>query len=263
MSVALSVRIYSEDKNEQSAAAIETLLGKLLECFDGHTRVVSFEAEKDNWALHGNRWRAQKPDVRLQNETRALVRGIANELRKPSGHVVFHYDGDTLWADQAEAPLRADFTRVMRRGVREALDARTSARPRPERSRLPAPPLSDKEIEERLGRLIECAPFYSIEAWLYQATARAKELCMSEHEGRDVERFEAWGEDRELLDEVRAPKESVCLRDQHNAELAKRVPVAEVLAVGKSLAGFRDALRACPTLALRMKVDARVQGMAR
>jgi len=129
------------------------------------------------------------------------LRYLARKIAEPGGFVVFHYDGDERWSERAESPARAQFDREIRRRVEQVLSA----------SRMPR-----EVIARHLARLIECVPFYSLEAWTYQATARAIALC----------------------------REEVCLRDAHNADLGKHVPVWEVVQAGRSMTWFVWSLHA-------------------
>lgn len=65
-------------------------------------------------------------------------------------------------------------------------------------------------------------PYYSLEAWVYQATHHAIALCEKHHAGKDAGEFERWAKARASLDEVIKPKEATCLRDHHNPELAAK-----------------------------------------
>ncbi len=100
----------------------------------------------------------------------------------------------------------------------------------------------------RLSCLIECVPFYSVEAWMYQATQRAAELCRQHHGGVGVELFEAWAANPTALDEHPKPKTATPLADRHNDELGRSCPVPQVLQLGKSMTHFAWALHACSDL---------------
>jgi hypothetical protein len=175
-----------------------------------------------------NRWRsAQAKD---QFSKRELWRYLARKVAETGGFVVFHYDGDTRWSKSTESPARAQFDREVRIRVAQVLSG--SQR-------------SPEEISQQMGRIIECVPFYSVEVWTYQATARAIALCREKYRGADVEKFEAWGADRTKLDDEWKPKEQSCLRDEHNEELGKHVPVWKVAQAGCSMMGFVWSLHAC------------------
>jgi hypothetical protein len=145
--------------------------------------------------------------------------------------VVFHFDGDTPWADRARSQTPVQFDREVRVRVRQHLSK------------------DPDSIESRMARLIEVTPHYSVEAWTFQATDHAIGICRKKYFGRDVNKFEQWSLDRGELDEVVKPKEETCLSNRHNAELAERVPCRQVLAAGKSFSELLKRLRSCPELA--------------
>ena len=94
-----------------------------------------------------------------------------------------------------------------------------------------------------MERLKQAVPYYSIEAWLFQNTSEAIQLCETHYSGRDAEQFRAWEQDRPALDEVVKPKESVCLGAKHNLALAsKSFPARQVRGTGKSFAAVIQAL---------------------
>src|SRR5262249_385853 len=144
--------------------------------------------------------------ARDEAEKRELWRYLARKISEPGGFVVFHYDGDSVWSKRTESQARAQFDREVRTRVEQVLSGSQ---------------LSREEIARRMGRLIECIPFYSVEAWMYQATTRAITLCREKYRGVDIEKFEAWGERRAELDEVWKPKEKSCLGSEHNEDLGK------------------------------------------
>ena len=120
--------------------------------------------------------------------------------------VFFHVDGDRRWSERASSEHAAKFDGIVRTRVRNVLRAKGVA---------PA------KVDALMGRLFAVMPYYSIESWLFQNTRTAIELCRTHHDGRDVERLEAWALDRRAFDEIDKPKESLCLRDQHNLALAR------------------------------------------
>jgi hypothetical protein len=230
-----SIVLLSEDKSDQSWRGLRAIVLRLLRPFedDGFTpRVVLLPRdERAHTMVIGNRWRSTNP--RDETHVRDLLGYLARKLEEPSSFVVFHYDGDARWADRRRSQARDQFARFRNR-VHQTLAG--SKR------------LSPQEVERRMERLIECVPFYSVEAWTYQATARAVALCHERHRGADADTFARWGADRTRLDDVDKPKDSTCLRDAHNAELGAHVPVEEVVQAGRSLAEFVRALRACGDL---------------
>lgn len=211
---------------------LQAILEKLLRRFedDGFTRRVEIVPAdpKLRPILIANRWRSTQP--RDEAEKRELWKYLARKVAEPGGFVVFHYDGDESWSRRAESSARAQFDREIRRRVEQVLVA--------------SPRVPRDAIAGHLARLIECVPFYSVEAWTYQATERAIALCREKHRGTDVNRFEAWGRDRTALDDLPKPKDEICLRDAHNADLGKHVPVWEVAQAGRSMTWFVWSLHA-------------------
>jgi hypothetical protein len=95
----------------------------------------------------------------------------------------------------------------------------------------------DAQARQRMERLKQVVPFYSIEAWLFQNIREAIRLCETHHSGRDVMKFRAWEQERSALDEVMKPKEAVCQGAKHNLTLASQgFPAREARGAGKSFA---------------------------
>jgi hypothetical protein len=235
--------LLSED-GARSWQGLKAILQKLLRRFedDGFTpRVEILPAELLGTITLGNRWRSTNP--RDQREKRDLWRYVARKISEPGGFVVFHYDGDMPWMARSSAQARAQFERELRLRVRQVLAGHTDG----------------GELDRRLARLIECVPYYSIEAWTYQATERATELCKKYYDGADVGKFEHWQVHRAELDDVKQPKKKTCLKDEHNDDLGKHVPVWEVEQARCSLSAFISELRLCGDLsdAVAHRVDDR------
>ena len=230
-----SIALLSEDGSEPTWRGLKTLLEKLLHRFedDGFTPRVEVLPSDSNLrpVLVANRWRNKTGQY--EADKRDLWRYLARKISEPGGFVVFHYDGDSGWTKRGASGGSAQFDREVRTRVAQVLGA----------SRIPP-----DEIARRLRRLVECVPFYSIESWTYQATARAVALCHEKHRGADAHKFEAWGADRTKLDDVPKPKEETCLRAEHNEELARHVPVWEVAQAGRSFTWFLWCLHACDDL---------------
>ena len=90
-------------------------------------------------------------------------------------------------------------------------------------------------------------------SWVWYAQPRevTTEAARTDSErGRRLRVASGRQDDQALLDEVECPKDSVCLADRHNEELAVGVPVDAVVAAGASLSAFRDSLARCPSSAL-------------
>ena len=230
-----SIALLSEDRSEGTWRGLRAIVERLLRRFedDGFTRRTEIVPPEPNVrpVLIANRWR--DTTGQYESEKRELWRYLARKVSEPGGVVVFHYDGDGRWSRRGESTARAQFAREVRTRVEQVLAAQ----------RLPR-----EEIAKRMGRLVECVPFYSVEAWIYQATERAIQLCQERYRGADAGRFREWGADRTRLDEVPKPKEETCLRDKHNDELGRHVPVWEVVQAGRSMTWFVWCLHACGDL---------------
>lgn len=230
-----SIALLTEDSSEQTWRGLKEIVQKLLRRFedDGYTpRIEMLPAEPNlRPILVANRWRSVKP--RDEADKRELWRYLARKISEPGGFVVFHYDGDSVWSKRARSPSRAQFDREVRTRVEQVLQG----------AKLPR-----EEIARRMTRLIECVPFYSVEAWTHQATTRAITLCRERYGGADVGKFERWAADRTALDEVSKPKEATCLRDTHNEDLARHLVISDVAHAGCSMTSFVWILQACSDL---------------
>lgn len=205
-----SIVLTTEDKSESTWRALKIILEKLLCRFEND----GFTTDDDvRLILRANQWRSHDP--RDDAAKRDLWRYLARKISEPGGFVLFHYDGGTPWSKRSTCACRLTFAEVRTR-VAQVLKAGKV-------------PLSAEEIQRRLSR-----PFYSTEAWTYQATTRAVHLCQEKHRGADIHKFQGWAADRTTLDEVSKPKEATCLRDHHNEDLAGHVPAWEVARAGCS-----------------------------
>jgi hypothetical protein len=211
-------------------------------------------------AVRGSTLRAQVPSL-------ATIREIATLLQ--SGRfVLVHFDGDTAWSRRAESTAAAHFRERVASRVRAVVNDSMRAqapgpktrRRRSEPSPLPVPEADlTAKVDASLARLRLVCPYYSVEAWLYQATPTAITIARKRYGGRDVELFETWQQDRALADEVERIADEVCLHRFHNADLAAaltREVVDEVLAARTSLHAAVEDLRNCEPLltALRATV---------
>ena len=77
-------------------------------------------------------------------------------------------------------------------------------------------------LGDRLDRVREVVPYYSIESWLYQSTARLRELCQAGC-GKHLDLIDQWEANRTLLDEVRKPKDQLCVGSTKNRDLAESI----------------------------------------
>ncbi len=233
MSARFSIALLSED-GEAAWPGLKALIEKLLRRFenDGTPRIEVVPADPQVRAIvKSNGWRSGKAADESKN--RDLWRYIARKIAEQKGFVLFHYDGDKPWSRRAESTAIADFDRKLRARVAQVLASHG---------------LSAGEVSRKLSRLIECVPFYSVEAWHYQATDHAIALCQRKHRGAHVDQLARWAADRTLLDDVEKPKENCCLGGDHNDALGKHVPVREVVQAGRSLTWFVWSLHASPDL---------------
>lgn len=212
----------AEDSSEQAQAALQTLVRRVLRHVDEHVRTNRLNLlpgeETDAVAALGAAWKAT--DAARRGDRLRLVKYLARLLAVATPTLVFfHFDGDVPWGSRARSENAMKWNA---RVVEEILRF-----------------VGSRKAELDFDRLIPVTPYYSIEAWLFQATDRALSFCRGCHH----EQIAAWSEDRARLDEEVRPKMLVCFGSERNADLAKEVPVVEVLAAGKSLAAFVEDLR--------------------
>ena len=240
----LSILLLTEDSGKQGYATIHALALEMLRLVDAQAQFtkesVDFEPlqnEQARLALRANMWKSS--ESRDAPKRVELVRAIAGKLMEPNGFVFFHFDGDRRWKKRREGENTAKFEQLISSRVEELL-----------RTRLKELGMRGQELEERLigrmQRLRSLTPYYSIESWLFQNTEAAKRICREQYNGKDLERFEEWEAERQLLDEVEKPKAAVCLRDGHNKELAESsFPTQAVFEVGKSFTAAVNTLISC------------------
>ncbi|WP_147442664.1 hypothetical protein [Corallococcus interemptor] len=191
-------------------------------------------------ALHANVWKSEKArDRRHQVE---LVRTLATQLLRDHGWAFFHFDGDRPWSERSSSENVAKFSQLIEAKVYTLIVEQFSTR-----ATRAATPVAQQEVEaqarQRMNRLKRIVPFYSIEAWLFQNTRVAIRLCERHYGGRDADQFQRWEQERHTLDEVRKPKEQVCLGAKHNSALASEAfPARDVHAAGCSFASVVDKL---------------------
>lgn len=237
-----SFLLLTEDTGGQSFPVLRVLVQKVLRLIDASINTERIELEplrgkEELLAMGANRWKAHD---KFQREQALLRTRVANELKM--GHfVVFHVDGDCLWSEYLAAKNKDDFSTIqgkqafeerIRFAVGRLLsgegDNQQRAQARKGAQAQPQPPV---DVEECLSRLFLWMPCYSIEAWLYQSIDLALELCKRHYKGRDVDRFDTWKDQRAQLEELRKPKDTICLTDEHNLELAERFPAPIVEAL--------------------------------
>jgi hypothetical protein len=231
-----SLLIITEDSGADGHATIVAVVKRMLQLVvpDYQTHRLGFEPKdaQAQRALQGTGWKSKDPKTHADRAT--ALRTIATKLGRKEGFVLFHIDGDRTWAERRSSENVELFkTRVVEL-VRKLLVQ--SGR-------------SVQEAETRLLRLFPVVPFYSIEAWLFQHTEVAIRLCRDRYQGRDIGRFEAWRQDRAALDDVKEPKEEVCLKSLHNLECAgPGYPAQAVFEAGRSYTECVVRLRGCAEL---------------
>ena len=237
-----SILILSEDSAKDAHATVCVLARRMLRLIqpDYVENDVVFlplgaESADAQRAVQGNRWDSR--DARGQTWRIALIRTLATRvLAGENSFVFYHIDGDQPWKERKRSEKLSKFERFRDEIARHAEALKQDMDPVEIRA----------AVRDRLQLL---TPFYCIEAWLYQNTEQAITLCIRHYQGRHRDRFEQWGQDRELLDEVVKPKEQVELAGKHNCELAKQgFPSQAVYAAGKSFAATVDRLKACQGL---------------
>jgi hypothetical protein len=229
---AFSIALLIEDKSDKTWRGLRAILEKLLHRFEDDGFTVRAEILPRDVAtrpiMNGNRWRSADPRDHASKVD--LVKYLARKVSEAHGFALFHYDGDVAWIRKNESGSPEQFEREIRFKVHQVL-ANDG--------------VPDSEIRRRLGRLLECVPFYSVEAWTYQATERAIQICEERYRGADAETFRAWSRDRATLDDEHKVKERTVLGGNHNDELGPHVPVRDVVDAGRSLAAFVASLLAC------------------
>ncbi len=237
---ALVFLLVSEDRSDGALDVLESISKGLMRevcagCSTAPSRMrfdpVEGQARK---AAIANRMASRKEGSRQERVT--LTRAIATGLATPRGFVVYHMDGDVVWAKRKKSAAPDRLEEWVKQPVRQLLAAKKGN---------PA---------ALLAKLLFVCPFYSIESWLYQNGRVAKQLCSAKCGGMHVRRIDSWETDRGLLDEVDRPKEAICLGDEYNARLAREAfPFGEVIGAGKSLAATRDRFAGCNELVEGLK----------
>lgn len=237
----LSVLLLTEDSGDWAFETFRSLAKELLKQVDEHvqTHKISFEPVRNKQALqslHANVWKSTK--ARDRQKRVELVRTLATQVMLEDGWVLFHFDGDRPWTAREPSENVEQFKKLVREEVKQLVVLKLS-----EQRKGSSPQELELHARARMARLKTVVPFYSIEAWLFQNTREAIRLCEVHHGGRDVEKFQAWAQDRTALDEVLKPKEAVRLGAAHNLDLASNgFPARDVRAAGKSFAAVVDAL---------------------
>ena len=210
------VFVVTEDSGKAGRAAVIRLLERLI-CD------VEFKTPQDDSGLAAGpaMW---KPTNGIEGDRkRRLMLQIATRLGRGQ-RVVFHYDGDAPWSD--------------RRKLRAAQFERAWV--------MPCVALSAKAAGIDTTHLVQMVPHWSIEAWLFRAVAKARELCEGSYSHNDrhssLALLAQWAANPSLLDDHAKPKDCLCLSNKHNEVLAAEVDLHQLDAAKTSFTAFVDAL---------------------
>lgn len=243
----LSVLVLSEDSSPSAHETISALARKMLQFVDRHTAShrVRFLPTHAQRAVRANVWQSRKPHAQLVDLRRELARKVLED--DVPGYVLFHFDGDRRWSERASSTNAEKFETFVQ-GLRPLVEKNL-------RDRGLVTDDVEAAVTERLGRIFPVVPFYSIEAWLYQVTNRARELC-SLGCGKHLAIIDGWESDRAALDELIRPKEQLCIGSRKNSELAAAFTseLADTLyLLEQSFHATVERLQSCPGLAAALR----------
>ena len=181
--------LLTEDTGKDADAVLRAVFRSVLRLLepDLDSRAVSLdppeaEAKEIRAVVRPDAWRGRGPGAR--DRFILLVKYIATKLRLTNTFVVFHFDGDRAWDQSASSSNLADFDRIVSNGVRHAF----------------ATIDRESDLEACMARLLRVVPFYSMEAWLYQNTTTASDICREGPcDGAHVAQYEAWAAERGAL----------------------------------------------------------------
>lgn len=165
-----------------------------------------------------------------------------------SRFVVVHADADVRWSERPsrhESSFRDDVLPL----VKSALAPESPSPRRPGQPRRAQPARPEDEVERYVRNVALIMPYYTIESWTYQNTAVAIRLCREKHQGRDVEKFQKWQDERAGLDDEIEEIKNVHLQKKHNLELASAgYPARAVYEARASFHAAVETLRGCEDL---------------
>lgn len=239
MNPCLSILVLTEDSGDDAFETLCHVVKILLKEVDRQTRtheeklaLLPLRSQTALQSLKANVWKSDKPEHRRNRVD--LVQTIATHIMKDEcSWVFFHFDGDRPWARRASSENSQKFKTHILEQVFKIVEGSSKVR---------SVQFESKDelrsyVDSRMSRVKRIVPFYSIEAWLYQNSERAIDICHKYYRGRHADRFERWRDDRSLLDELEKTKEQVCLGSKYNLMLvSSSYPVREVREVGKSFA---------------------------
>lgn len=232
----LSVMVLTEDSGSDAYDTVLSLVKEMFKQIDpyvqarhiGFTPLADAKARR---AMHGNLWKSTNPMD--EPNKRLLIRSIINELLKEEGFVLYHIDGDCSWSAVDSSINAQQFRKDMIPPVKAGLASK----------------LGSEAGEKRMARFHLLVPCYSIEAWLFQNTREAKQLCATVGCKSCLPKIVDWENNRASIDEVDQPKQALCLRDKYNAHLASAgYPAKEALDANASFAGTVMRLLECEPL---------------
>jgi hypothetical protein len=250
---ALSILVLTEDSSPQAHETISALARRMLQLVDEDTAThrIRFQPTEARRAVHANRWQSRHHHPELVDLKREIARKILED--EVPGYVLFHFDGDRPWSERHASTTIEKFRQFIR-GLRPLVEQNLRAR-----GLLRNGDDVDAIVDDRLGRVREVVPYYSVESWLYQSTARLRELCQAGC-GKHLDLIGQWEADRTLLDEVRKPKEQLCIGSTKNRDLAESITRGLSRKLRDTRCSFHAAverLQSCPGLqaALRSTWD--------
>lgn len=227
----LRILILTEDGASTATKTIEAVFMRLL--FAAYpqfpTNKIDFLPRplQHKRVMSGNKWRSS--ELRDRSAIIALARDIATEAAGPESFVVFHFDGDTTWAQRATALTAAQFeSKIVTHAKQHAIGI---AAKDPE-----VAPFNNEKI-------IRLVPYYAIEAWLFQNFDECERMATTPADRTQVAQ---WRNNRGLLDELIRPDEQLSIGKTNNLPLAKSLfnaTVTDVVAAGKSLAKIVEGLK--------------------
>ncbi len=260
--VDLSLVILTEDGSKDARPTIEALVRKMLALVVPgcrlHDRVTILPREPyEEEAMRGTGWKAESKDPRAHERRVRLLRYIARRLSQPNTFVIFHIDGDRPWKKRHESENVAKFDKLVVNMLPHVVERGRASRATTRRAS--GSETTPPEPTLNIDHLLLLCPFRSIEAWLYQNISRAVVICRRHHGGRHERELVAWESARAELDELERPEEKLCLKKDHNLELATQGFPAEVaFSAGKSFAESALRMQRCAGLrfALERTIDA-------
>jgi hypothetical protein len=227
----LQLLVLTEDTGKHGWQTARCIVRKLLQTIEPTGPLWRDESDAHEWidpkseralsAMGANMWRCAtrehiEPERALRRAivTRMLEHESAEGVRQPVGFVFFHHDGDAPWSEHPTCTTCTQFRAFLTR-------LEQMVRAHLERTRDRYDGNVDVAVARTLSRLFAMEPHWSIEAWLYARSARAATICREQHGGKHHREEALWTLDHAAVEEYRKPKETCCLHDAWNLELAK------------------------------------------